>query len=138
MKHTVDIPSRRMSAMTKDNFSSDLSDSVYKEAVTKLKILLSATQLPMENIGDSFSEQLKCKKYPISKSLDHLNNFDRDDDDRNIGSGKRDTLFAKLPPRQPNSSVRRQLFPAMAKVNDQFRSRHNSWHNLTHLDRVGG
>ena len=56
---------------------SDISDSIYKEAVTKLKILLSATEPNMDHAEDSFNEQLAGKKYAISKSLDHLHDFDR-------------------------------------------------------------
>ena len=85
----------------------DISDSIYKEAVTKLKILLSATEPNMNHAEDSFDEQLAGKKYAISKSLNHIHEFDKSEGERNIGTRQRDPQFAKLPPRQPNSSVRR-------------------------------
>ena len=66
----------------------------------------------MDHAEDSFNEQLAGKKYAISKSLDHLHEFDKSEGDMNIGTRKRDTQFAKLPQRQPNSTVRRQLFPS--------------------------
>ena len=96
---------------------SDVSDSVYKEAVTKLKILLSATEHPTMKIGD-----LKQSLEDKSKSLDQLFTGDRGE-----VRGRREPLFSRLPPRQCNSSVRRQLFGG----GERLRGRHNSWHNLT-------
>ena len=52
---------------SRDLVGSDVSDSVYKEAVTKLKILLSATEHPTMRIGD-----LKQSGQDKSKSLDQL------------------------------------------------------------------
>lgn len=121
--------------MDRDNsgVGSDISDSIYKEAVTKLKILLSATEPNMEHDVGGFNEQLARNRYKVSKSLDHLNDVDKSDAER-----KPSQIFAKLPPKQPSSSVRRQLFPSPAKTNGYLRSRHNSWHNLTHLEGDSG
>ena len=93
----------------------DTSDSVYREAASKLRVLLAATEQPTLRLGEARQRH--------SRSLDHLaaeaEAGDADED------GPR--LFARLPPRQPSAGpgtgVRRQLFGA--------RGRHNSWHNLT-------
>ena len=77
-----------------DMAGSDISDSIYKEAVTKLKILLSATEPNMDHAEDSFNEQLAGKKYAISKSLDHLHEFDRSEGERDIGTRKQDPKAA--------------------------------------------
>ena len=95
----------------------DTSDSVYREAASKLRLLLAATEQP-------------TLRQRHSRSLDHLaaeaEAGDQDED------GPR--LFARLPPRQPSAGpgtgVRRQLFGA--------RGRHNSWHNLTAGAGAGG
>ena len=96
-----------------------MSDSVYKEAVTKLKILLSATEHPTMRAGD-----LKQSGPDKSKSLDQLFTGEAR---TGQGTPRREPLFTRLPPKQSNSSVRRQLFGGGEKV----RGRHNSWHNLT-------
>ena len=101
-----------------------MSDSVYKEAVTKLKILLSATEHPTMRIGD-----LKQSRQDKSKSLDQLFTGERGCEEvkPSQGTPRREPLFTRLPPRQSNSSVRRQLFGGGEKL----RGRHNSWHSLT-------
>ena len=107
---------------------SDVSDSVYKEAVTKLKILLSATEHPTMRIGD-----LKQSRQDKSKSLDQLFTGERESQEvkpSSHGTPRREPLFTRLPPRQSNSSVRRQLFGGGEKGRG-LRGRHNSWHNLT-------
>ena len=71
-----------MSARKPDSYGSDISDSIYKEAVTKLKILLSATEPNMDHAEHGFNEQVAGKKYAISKSLDHLHEFDRSEGER--------------------------------------------------------
>ena len=108
-----------------------MSDSVYKEAVTKLKILLSATEHPTMRIGD-----LKQSGQDKSKSLDQLFTGERGCEEvkaSSHGTPRREPLFNKLPPRQSNSSVRRQLFGGGEAVRGPrgLRGRHNSWHNLT-------
>ena len=100
----------------------DTSDSVYREAASKLRVLLAATEQPTLRLGEARQRH--------SRSLDHLaaEAGDQDED----GDGPR--LFARLPPRQPSAGpgtgVRRQLFGA--------RGRHNSWHNLTAGAGAGG
>ena len=96
---------------------SDVSDSVYKEAVTKLKILLSATEHPTLKIGD-----LRQSGEDKSRSLDQLFSGER-----GPVTPRREPLFTRLPPKHCNSSVRRQLFSS----GERLRARHNSWHNLT-------
>merc|ERR1711892_632461 len=64
--------------------------------------------------------------------MDHLNDLDGGERRRQEHS------FSKLPPRQPTSSVRRQLFPTPTKSNGYLRSRHNSWHNLTNMEGDSG
>ena len=98
---------------------------MYREAVSKLRVLLSASEHPTLRISD----KIRGEK---SKSLDHLyakveeeNDVKEEVKSNMFGTPRREPLFTKLPPRQPNSSVRRQLFP------EKMRGRHNSWHNLT-------
>ena len=90
----------------------DTSDSVYREAASKLRVLLAATEQP-------------TLRQRHSRSLDHLAAEAEAGDQDQDEDGPR--LFARLPPRQPSAGpgtgVRRQLFGA--------RGRHNSWHNLT-------
>ena len=118
---------------------SDISDSVYREAEAKLRILLAATEAPTLRVGDLKQQ----RRGGASKSLDHLyteleNN--QDDLDRTmLGTPRREPMFVKLPPKQPNNSVRRQLFPNSQPPGGRMRGRHNSWHNLTetNLDNEG-
>ena len=95
----------------------DTSDSVYREAASKLRVLLAATEQPTLRLGEA--------RQTHSRSLDHLAAEAEAGDQDEDGDGPR--LFARLPPRQPSAGpgtgVRRQLFGA--------RGRHNSWHNLT-------
>ena len=95
----------------------DTSDSVYREAASKLRVLLAATEQPTLRLGEARQRH--------SRSLDHLAAEAEAGDQDEDGDGPR--LFARLPPRQPSAGpgtgVRRQLFGA--------RGRHNSWHNLT-------
>ena len=128
--YRIPIYSIPIPAMARDRSSagSDISDSIYKEAVTKLKILLSATEPNMDPAEGSLDEQTARNRYAGSKSLDHLNDLD------GVERRRQDHSFAKLPPRQPTSSVRRQLFPSPTKSNGYLRSRHNSWHNLTNME----
>ena len=113
---------------------SDVSDSVYREAVAKLRILLSATD-QRDHPTLKIEDKIRGEK---SKSLDHLyakveeENAEESRDKRNMfGTPRREPMFTKLPPRQPNLSVRRQLFP------ERIRGRHNSWHNLTTAQDLG-
>ena len=118
---------------------SDISDSVYREAEAKLRILLAATEAPTLRVGDLKQQ----RRGGASKSLDHLyteleNN--QDDLDRTmLGTPRREPMFVKLPPKQPNNSVRRQLFSNSQPPGGRMRGRHNSWHNLTetNLDNEG-
>ena len=97
----------------------DISDSVYKEAVTKLKVLLNNTEQPTLRMAD-----IK------SRSLEQLYTDPDREDEASQGTPRRyEPMFAKLPPRQPGSSVRRQLFTGGQGA--RMRGRHNSWHNLT-------
>ena len=120
---------------SRDLVGSDVSDSVYKEAVTKLKILLSATEHPTMRIGD-----LKQSGQDKSKSLDQLFTGEREAQEvkpSGQGTPRREPLFTRLPPRQSNSSVRRQLFGGGERARG-LRGRHNSWHNLTQLEQQPG
>ena len=77
---------------SRDLVGSDVSDSVYKEAVTKLKILLSATtEHPTMRIGD-----LKQSGQDKSKSLDQLFTGERGCQEV---TPRREPLFTRLPPR---------------------------------------
>ena len=102
----------------------DTSDSVYREAASKLRVLLAATEQPTLRLGEARQRH--------SRSLDHLAAEAEAGDQDEDGDGPR--LFARLPPRQPSAGpgtgVRRQLFGA--------RGRHNSWHNLTAGAGAGG
>ena len=107
----------------------DISDSVYKEAVTKLKVLLNNTEQPTLRMAD-----IK------SRSLEQLYTDPDREDEASQGTPRRyEPMFVKLPPRQPGSSVRRQLFTGGQGA--RMRGRHNSWHNLTsgqeHQDQEG-
>merc|ERR1711915_177115 len=113
--------------------ASDMSDSIYKEAVTKLKILLSATDPSTRNDGDSLREPKSGKRNQISKSLDHLNDLNGVENEKPYFQRKSDPNFTRLPPR-PNHSVRRQLFQSPSKPLGSTHTRNNSWHNLTFLD----
>ena len=115
----------------------DISDSVYKEAVTKLKVLLNATEQPTLRMADI------RRQHERSKSLEQLytdQDRARGEDELSQGTPRRhEPMFVKLPPRQPSSSVRRQLFTG--GQGKRLRGRHNSWHNLTsgqdHHDQEG-
>ena len=71
----------------------DTSDSVYREAASKLRVLLAATEQPTLRLGEARQRH--------SRSLDHLaaeaEAGDQDEDE----DGPR--LFARLPPRQPSA-----------------------------------
>ena len=111
---------------------SDISDSVYKKAVTKLRVLLTATEQPTLRMTDIRQQQER------SKSLEQLyTQQDREQEEAEEAQEtpmRHDPMFVKLPPRGPRSSVRRQLF-----TGDQgMRGRHNSWHNLTMSQELHG
>ncbi|XP_059092394.1 serologically defined colon cancer antigen 8 homolog [Tigriopus californicus] len=99
-------------------------DQIYKNAVTKLRALLSATE-----VANQSEDMADVDGPPFGGSLDHLNH---------IGSmeprpGLTDPQFSKRRKfvKHSNSKVKRALFQ---KNNSSERERHSSWHNLEHLD----
>lgn len=99
-------------------------DQVYKNAVTKLRALLNATEVANQ------SEDLADYDMPaFGGSLDHLDQLES----MEPRPGLTDPQFSKRRKyvKHTNSKVKRALFQ---KNNNSERERHSSWHNLEHMD----